>query len=122
MWAKLDDALLDHRKILEAGHRLGKNGCGVALGFFTAGLLYSNKHLTNGFLSTAVVEGMRFAEKPLDAAAVMVKVGLWEAVEGGFRVHDFLDYNLDSTTVHAKRKADRERKRNGGRNRHVGRA
>jgi len=118
MWARLDDALLDHRKILEAGRSFGRNGRAAALGFYAAGLLYANKHLTDGYLSTAVVEELRFVEKPLAAAAAMVKAGLWDAVEGGFRVHDFHDFNPQAGDIRDKRKRDRERKQKGGRGRH----
>jgi hypothetical protein len=121
MWAKLDDALLDHPKILIASRAFGRNGRAAALGFYAAGLLYTNKQLTDGFLPTAVVERMGFADKPLAAADAMVKAGLWDAVSGGFQVHDFHDFNPAARDVHEKRKRDRERKQKGGRNsRHNG--
>ena len=119
MWARLDDSLLDHRKIYLSGRTfagLGRNGRAAALGFYAAGLLYTNKHLTDGFLPTAVVEEMGFADKPLAAAEAMVKAGLWDAVEGGYRVHDFHDFNPLASDVQDKRRRDRERKRKGGRN------
>jgi len=118
MWAKLDDALLDHRKILTAGRsfRSVGNGRAAALGFYAAGLLYTMKHLTDGFLPTAVVEELGFADKPLQAADAMVKVGLWDAVEGGYKVHDFHDFNPAASDVQARRQRDRERKQHGGRN------
>jgi hypothetical protein len=114
MWAKLDDALLDHRKILEAARLFGKDGRAKALGYYAAGLLYANKHLTNGFISDAVIDELRARS----AARVMTEVGLWEATEGGVRIHDFHDFNLDATDVLAKRQRDRERKKKGGQNRH----
>jgi len=80
--------------------------------------MYTNKHLTDGFLPTAVVVEMGFADKPLDAAKAMVRAGLWDAVEGGFKIHDFHDFNPLARDVHERRKQDRERKRLGGRNRH----
>jgi hypothetical protein len=118
MWVKLDDGLLDHRKLLEAGHALGRDGRAKALGFYASGLLYTNKHLTDGFLSQAVVDQLHFVEQPRKAAGVMVAVGLWEAVEGGYRIHDFHDFNPPAEKVFERRKADRERKKRGGRNRH----
>lgn len=120
MWTRLDDALLDHRKILIAGRAFGKNGRAAALGFYAAGLLYSSKHLTDGFLPTAVVQEMGFADRPLEAAKMMVAAGLWEAVRGGFKVHDFHDFNPQASDVHEKRKRDRERKQKGGQRRHGG--
>jgi len=118
MWARLDDSLLDHRKILSAGRafrRVG-NGRAAALGFYAAGLIYTMKHLTDGFLPTAVVEELGFADRPLDAAKAMVAAGLWDAVDGGYKVHDFHDFNPAASDIQDKRKRDRERKRQGGRN------
>lgn len=122
MWAKLDDALLDHEKILEAGIACTRDGRGrdgrvYALGLFSAFLLYTNKHLTNGFLSHAVLrEGLRFISRPDQAADIMVSAGFLERTEGGFTIHDFHDHNPHAEDVHEKRKTDRERKRKGHRN------
>jgi hypothetical protein len=110
MWAKLDDALLDHRKLLEAGRAFGRDGRAKALGFYAAGLLYANKHLTDGYLSRAVVEELRFFEKPIKAATVMVQVGLWDELEGGFLIHDYRDYNPTAEDVKAERDWDKRRK------------
>lgn len=118
MWAKLDDALLDHPKVMAAGRAFGKDGLAKALGFYAFGLLHTQKHLTDGFLSDAVVEGSRYVERPVDAAAVMVQVKFWERVDGGYIVHDFHDHNPHARDVLAKRQADRDRKRKGGRNSH----
>lgn len=118
MWARLDDSLLDHQKIYLAGRAFGRNGRAAALGFYCASLLYSSKHLTDGYLPKAVVEGMGFADQPLKAAETMVKVGLWEAVRGGFRVHDFHDFNPLAADVQEKRRKDRDRKKRGGNHRH----
>jgi len=122
MWAKLDDSLLDHAKIFAAGANFSRvgNGRAAALGFYAAGLLYASKHLTDGFLPTAVVEALGFADRPLRAAKLMVDAGLWEVVDGGYNIHDFSHFNPLAATVLDKRKRDRERKQKGGRRRHNG--
>lgn len=117
MWAKLDDALLDHPKILQASGGLGQDGRVKALGTYALGLLYANKHLTDGFLSRAAMQELRVSTT---TARIMVAVGLWSVVKGGYKVHDFHDHNPKASDVQAKRKADRERKRKGGENRHSG--
>lgn len=43
------------------------------------------------------------------AAELLVQVGLWDEVEGGYRFHDFDKYNPTREQLDAKRKADRER-------------
>ena len=111
MYARLDDALLDHRKVFEAGELIGKNGVGLALGFYAACLLYVNKHLTDGYLPCAVVKRLPHADKPEDVAAVLVKVRLLDEADGGFRIHDYHDGNPTAESVRKKRADDRARKR-----------
>ena len=110
MWAKLDDALIDHQKIFDAGDLLGRNGAALALAIYGVGLMYSNKHLTDGFLSTAVVKNFRHAEQPLRVADALTKVNLFEKVTGGYRIHDFHDHNPAAGQVKQKRENDRRRK------------
>jgi hypothetical protein len=121
MWAKLDDGFLDHRKVFVAGEKLGRNGPAIAIGFFSVGLMYANKHLTNGHLPKGVVRRFPHVENPLGVARALVDAGLWETAPGGYQIHDFNDHNPQASEVLAKRKRDRERKQLGGRNRHASR-
>lgn len=43
------------------------------------------------------------------AAPLLVEVGLWDEVDGGYQFHDFAEYNPTRQQVEAKKKADRER-------------
>lgn len=115
MWTKLDDGLLDHHKLLEAAHLLGKDGRAKALGFFTASLLYSSKHLTDGHLTAAVIDQLQISKAGVQA---LVTAGLWTKVENGWVIHDYLQYNAAAAEVQEKRRQDRERKRLGGQHRH----
>ena len=110
MWARLDDALLDHPKISIAGAALGRNGRAVALGFYTVGLLWTQKHLTDGFLPQTVVAAFPHVDHPLRVAEVFVDARLWDAVPSklnghvaGFQIHDFHDFNPLAAEVRAKR-------------------
>lgn len=96
--------------------RIGPVGWGVWL----AGLAYCNRNLTDGFIPWSVADGIggrwRIYE-PADSegrervwqvnrssgmhgedmdtewiAALLVECGLWERVEGGYRVHDYAQY------------------------------
>lgn len=110
MWARLDDALIDHRKIFIAGDLLGKNGAAIALGFYAVGLMWSNKHLTDGFIPDAVVKNFQHVDNPLTVAGALAKAELLDKVEGGFRIHDFHDHNPTAEAIKKKRREDRDRK------------
>jgi hypothetical protein len=117
LWSKLDDALLDHRKVIAAGDRIGKNGAVLAIGLYCIGLMWTNKQLSDGYLPTGVVK--RFpCEQPLKMAQALVGARLWEKAKGGFKIHDFHDWNFTAHEIQLRRKAERERKRKGGRNSH----
>jgi hypothetical protein len=111
-WTRLDDALLDHGKLLEAARLLGgRDGRAKALGWYIASLLYSSKHLTDGHLAPAVVQALLVPPKGVRA---LVSAGLWQANGHGWLIHDFCEFNPNKAQVVAKRKHDRDRKKNGG--------
>lgn len=110
MWSRLDDTLIDHRKIYEAGELLGRNGTAIALGIYVVGLMWCNKHLSDGHLSKAVVKSFRHVKNPLGVADALTAAGLWEKNGNGYKVHDFHDFNPTANAVRTRR-ADRHRGR-----------
>ena len=101
-WARLDDRFHDHPKIVGLPH--------AAVGVYALGLSYAASQLTDGVLPKRVVAGWR------DATAVrkLVDAGLWESAPGGYRIHDYLDWNPSRDQVIADRAKAAERKRKRG--------
>lgn len=99
-YAHLDDRFYGNPKIL--GTPL------PALGLYAVGLSYCNAQLTDGFIPRSVVIGWRGWAS---AAKTLVARKLWETVDEGYRVHDFLDWNPSRQQVLADRAAAAERKR-----------
>lgn len=99
-WVKIDDQFSDHPKVLEVGP--------LAECLFVRGLTYAARYLTDGFVPDAHLRRMgdldAFAEAPK-----LVASGLWHEAEGGFQIHDYLDYQPSSTKVKSEREAARER-------------
>jgi hypothetical protein len=114
MWSRLDDALIDHRKIFVAGARLGENGPAIALGFYAVCLMWSNKHLSDGLVPTPILQSFTHVEKPLVVADALTKAGLFDRVSGGIKIHDFGEYNKPAADIKRERQHDRERKRTNG--------
>lgn len=112
MRSLLLDELFDHSKIIRAGVQIGGyHGVAAALGFYSASILYANRHLTDGVLPREVVLLWPHSKQPSTIIKALVAVGLWEPCDGGWRIHDFHDHNDKAVTVKEKRAADRERKR-----------
>src|SRR5690606_8367123 len=108
----------------------------IGWGVWLAGLAYCNRNLTDGFIPYHVADRIAgswrvrvptpdgrvqvwkisrssgMVGEDLDAEWViglLVQAGLWEEVEGGYRVHDYLDYQPSREEVEAERAIARRR-------------
>jgi hypothetical protein len=102
-WVKVMNSLPAHPKILRAGER--------AAWLYVCGLCYANEHLTDGFIDSAVlIVAAPGVKAPERLASALVQAGLWDAVDGGWQVHDYGDVQRTSEQVKDVRRKDRERK------------
>lgn len=120
-WVRIDDGFPQHPKVAKAGP------LGIAMQ--VAALCYCNRYLTDGFIPRGVVPGLLNLEGIAvhtwdgelfgggeDATwqlvvADLIEAGLWEEVEGGYRIHDYLDYQPSRQQVLAERQKTAERVR-----------
>jgi hypothetical protein len=109
MWVRLDDAGPTHPKAFRAGP--------AAWGFFVAALCYCNRTLSDGFIPARdlalVFPGVSQAQATKFCAR-LVQVGLFEVAQGGWRVHDYLDFQPSAGDVRRLRAARVEAGRLGG--------
>ncbi len=99
-WTKLDDGILDHPKLARVG----------ALGFawYIAGLVYCNRHLTDGVIPAPVAR--RLLPGPSRRVlAALLKENLWTFCNQEFHVHDFLTYNPSREAIAQRRESWKER-------------
>ena len=90
-WGRIDDSFYDHPKVIELGrYRL------PCVGLYLLALSWSNRYLTDGFVPFERVK--KFGGTP-KLAEMLVRVGLWDLVVEGYRIHDFLDYNYSAKEV-----------------------
>ena len=100
-WIKIDDQFADHPKIVEAGPS--------AAWLFICGLCYAGRYLTDGFVTEKQVPKMTDEDDPIGLAGILVSVGLWHKVDGGYQIHDYLQYNPSRADVEAQRQIVRRR-------------
>ena len=128
-WVRIDDAMPEHRKYIEAGP--------LASWMAVAALAWCNRHLTNGFIPTrkvaTLVDFSGFGEvdsthqsgdrlscvkvEPHRLAHDLVELGIWEHVVDGYYIHDYDRYQrsadeirgLSETRADAGRKGARSR-------------
>ncbi len=113
-WAKSDDLEPLHPKFLTL--RL------PAYGFFQAAKCYASRNLTDGFIPIEALgpgiyphsthaECLKLAEL-LSSAVDPARPGsrpLFEKVEGGWQIHDYLEYNPSAAEVRVRRERARQR-------------
>lgn len=89
-WVKLDDGFPDHPKAAGLSD--------AAFRSYVTSLCYAARFLTDGFIPGAVARKMA-------APKVLVQLSgpLWEEVEGGYQIHDYLAYNPTKEQVLAER-------------------
>jgi hypothetical protein len=80
--------------------------------FWFCGICYCREHLTDGFIQDEMLPTLApGVSNPKKLAAQLVATGLWHDADGGYHVHDFLDWNPARATVLEQRKRDAERKK-----------
>jgi hypothetical protein len=103
-WSKVDDRFYDHPKTVAVGT--------MGAGLFVLALSYTANKLTDGFIPTAMIRRLvADVDDPVALADSLVEAGLFERVDGGYLIHDYLDYNPPAAKVIAEREAAKERMR-----------
>ncbi|MFB4320650.1 hypothetical protein [Actinomadura sp. 21ATH] len=98
----MDDTFHSHPKVLAAEP--------AALGLWVVAGTWSSANLTDGFVPHYVLP--RLLPDSDKLAEALVTCGLWRRAKGGYRFHDWSDYNPRSVDVKRERDAARERMRN----------
>jgi hypothetical protein len=105
----VDDRLPCHPKILKAGDLLGPGGASRALHLYLLGLAYARQNLTDGFVPHAFVSSCGAISKSVAVAETLShqRIRLWRKVRGGYRIHDFHDWNPTANKEKEKREQHR---------------
>jgi hypothetical protein len=83
-----------------------------ALGLHLLAMSYSGGLLTDGFVDEQFVrEKIPRSGERARVTRALVSAGLWEAVDGGWRIHDWLEHQESRAKVLDRRRRDRDRKR-----------
>lgn len=97
-WVKLDDRVWSHRKFAKLS--------GEAARLWMFALCWANAHGTDGMVPEECLPMLRGTSKQ---ARELVATGLWHDHEGGWKIHDYLDYQPGSSRDAQAKEANRER-------------
>ena len=128
VWVRIDDSFAQHPKVLQAGP--------LAMALQVAALCYCNRNLTDGFVPWAVAQTLlpwQFLEPSDDVGRrrrvtvavtsgmsgddvtaeyvinLLLESGMWEVEDGGYRIHDYPDFQPSREQVEKERKSTAER-------------
>jgi len=102
-WVRLDDGYPEHPKVDQVGPLAAwLNVCAWA---------YCARNLTDGFVPADRVGRLASVKQPDKLCQKLVAARLWECVEGGFQVHDYLAYNPSREEILRERTRAAERMR-----------
>ncbi|MBM3451358.1 MAG: hypothetical protein FJX78_10365 [Armatimonadetes bacterium] len=102
-WFRLEGRGAFHHKVLAAGNE--------AYGAWCRAGQWCSDQLTDGRVPRAVADQIA---KP-KVWAKLIEAGLMHEADGGYQIHDYLDWNPSSEQERAKRDAMREKRREAGR-------
>jgi hypothetical protein len=102
-WLKLDDNAPQHKKVLRVPP--------AARWLWICGLAYCQRLRTDGHIPAEALATFA-VDKPKPLADALVAANLWHEDDGGYRVHDFLEWNdsADDRESKTAEKGDRQRR------------
>jgi hypothetical protein len=103
-WFKVDDSFHSHPKVLATPPE--------ALGLWVVAGAWSSAHLTDGVVPDRVLP-LLLPDSPR-LARDLVTAGLWKRVRGGYKFHDWTEYQPSSSDVRRLRQVRAEAGRKGG--------
>jgi hypothetical protein len=100
-WVRLDDRFASHRKVALLSDR--------AFRLYISALCWASENLTEGKILDRELSVVARVRGLKAAAAELQQAGLWDRVEDGWQIHDYLDYNPDRAKIQAEREANAAR-------------
>lgn len=110
----LRDDIAHHRKFLLAGKLIGGlAGPSRALALYVAAIGFARDGLTDGVIPDEFVDKFWLDSRPKSVAKALTsrRVQLFHRIKGGYRIHDFHEYNGDAEKLRQQRELARERQR-----------
>jgi hypothetical protein len=100
-WVKLDDRFPSHRKVALLSDR--------AFRLHVSAICWCSENLTDGRIADRELQLVAKIRGIKATAQQLADAGLWDRIDGGWEIHDYLDYNPSRAQVLAERKKNAER-------------
>jgi hypothetical protein len=96
-WVKVMVSLRSHPKVVQLSDG--------AFRLYIDSICWAGEHLTDGAIPEHMLAGLApgLQTKPAKTAEELVAAGLWNRIENGWTVHDYLDVQTSAASVEKKR-------------------
>ena len=115
-WVRIDEQFYNHPKLAALGAYMLP-----CVGLHLLALCYCNTYLTDGLVPSGQIPRLAGDLRellpdgqPWGLVDRLVAAGLWEPAEGGYQIHDFLDYNPSRKEVEVLRQERAQAGKAGG--------
>ena len=111
---RIADTIATHPKFMKAGELIGTpTGRAEALALYVAAVGYARHFMTDGRIPKdfAMQTGLVSDSEKIANALTHRNVKLWHKAPGGYRIHDFHDWNDKASAIKDKRRAEAARVR-----------
>src|SRR3990167_190543 len=105
-WVRIEDAVADHPKHLQAGP--------AASWLWLCGIAFCQRQLTDGFIPSAALPILGVAHGVKALVDRLVAARLFDVVDGGYRVHDYHDFNDTREAALARKALTQQQRRQAG--------
>jgi len=95
-WVRLEDTFCEHPKV--------ETLADLPFRLHVKAICYANRNLTDGFIPAVAAAAMG-GPRHKSATNALIAAGLWELARGGFRIHDYLDFQFSRDEVMAMRRS-----------------
>lgn len=100
-WTKIDDGFALHKKIRPLSD--------AAFRLHVTAIIHATRDSTNGFMDVDFIRDLPRVRGTKKNITELVERGVWEEVDGGWEIHDYLDYNFSADQAERQRAKNRER-------------
>lgn len=118
-WTRLESAARVHPKLVRAKKMANKTRAGrgdAVVAMWANAMMFANDVGSDGFIPADMLEDLTEDRAPDEVAGFLVAcsvrpggAGLFDVAEGGYQIHDFLEYNDPAEAVRSRKKANAER-------------
>lgn len=100
-WVRIDDHMPMHEKTLALSD--------AAFRLYINAICWANLHRTNGIVPLTCLPYVSRSPRPKRLIGELISAGLWDQTEAGYRIHNYLKYQVSADDIERRARQNAER-------------